>query len=359
MRIVFISRAYPPVTGGIENQNYALSVWLKKFATVTTVANRHGKKALVLFFPYITLRMLCTASRYDVILLGDGVLAIVGFLIKLVYPRKTIVSIVHGLDLTYANDAYQRFWVRCFLPSLDGLIAVSQETRAVAVAKKIPEEKITVIPNGIDPETLRKNYTRTDLGKLLRVDLTQKQVLLTAGRLAKRKGAAWFIRAVLPQLPPTVLYVLAGAGPEEENIRAAIRETGRERQVKMLGRVSDADRNLLLNTADIFIQPNIRVPGDMEGFGIAVIEATACGRPVVAASLEGLKDAIRHNENGLLVEPGNHAAFEKAIISLLSDENERRALGERALRYTEAHYHWNIIARLYVEALKTFIKRTI
>lgn len=357
MKILFISRAYPPVTGGIENQNYALSVWLKKFAGVTTFANHHGKKALLFFFPVVTLRTLFTASRYDVILLGDGVLAIVGFIIKLVYPKKTIVSVVHGLDLTYSNDFYQRFWVHCFLPSLDGLIAVSSGTRDVAITKNIPEWKITVIPNGVDPSALQKEYTRKDLEKLLGMDLSQKQVLLTAGRLARRKGAEWFIRKVLLLLPPSVMYILAGAGPEEENIKTAIKETGTENQVKMLGKVSDDDRNLLINTADIFVQPNIHVAGDLEGFGIAVIEATACGRPVVASNLEGLKDAICQNESGILVEPNNPEAFKEAISELLTDTEKRQALGDRALHYTETHYHWNIIARLYVEALEAFNKK--
>lgn len=357
MNILFISRAYPPVTGGIENQNYELSVWLARFASVTTLANHHGKKALPVFLPYIIVRTLLTAHRYDIVLLGDGVLSIVGFFLKACYPKKAAVSIVHGLDLTYRNSFYQALWVKHFLPSLDGLIAVSRETRATAIAKNIPEEKIVVIPNGIEPGALQGRYERKDLEKLLGEDLADKQVLLTTGRLVKRKGAEWFIRAVLPQLPVSVIYVLAGAGAEEENIRTALRETSAEGRVRILGRVSDADRNLLLNTADIFIQPNIRVPGDMEGFGIAVIEATACKRPVIASNLEGLKDALCQNESGILVEPENAGAFEEAILRLINNEDERRALGERALHYTETHYHWNIIARLYVEALGTFIKK--
>lgn len=358
MNILFISRAYPPVMGGIENQNYALSVWMRRVASVTTLANHYGKKALPIFLPYVTLRALFTVSRYDVVLLGDGVLAVVGFFIKLFYPKKTVVSIIHGLDLTYRNSFYQTLWVHCFLPSLDGLIAVSRETRAIAITKNIPEEKIVVIPNGVETETLRGGYVRKNLEKLLDLDLAGKHVLLTTGRLAKRKGAEWFIREVLPLLPETVIYVLAGAGPEEKNIKAAIQKVHKEKQVKMLGRVTDTKRNLLLNTADIFIQPNIHVPGDMEGFGIAVIEATACGRPVVASDLEGLKDAVCHNENGLLVEPGNPQAFTKALLPLLADEKKRHDLGERARHYTETHYHWNIIARLYEEVLNTFIKKT-
>lgn len=357
MKILFISRAYPPVTGGIENQNYALSVWLKKFADVTTIANRHGKKALFLFFPYVTIRVLFTASRYDVILLGDGVLASVGFIIKRFYPRKAIVSVIHGLDLTFPSNLYQKLWVRHFIPSLDGLIAVSRETREIALKKNITDTKIAVIPNGVDPKSLQNDYTRSDLEKLLGRNLSETHVLLTAGRLAKRKGVEWFIRNVLPTLPESVFYVISGTGPEEKNIRSAIRETHTENRTKMLGRVSDADRNLLLNTVDLFVQPNIPIPGDLEGFGIAVIEATACGRPVVASDLEGLKDAVCQNESGILVEAGNAPAFQDVIIDLITNTEKRQSLGKRALAYTEAHYHWNIIARLYVEALEQFIKK--
>lgn len=359
MNILFISRAYPPVVGGIENQNHALSVWLKRVASVTTIANHYGKKALPFFLPYSTLRALLSVSRYDVVLLGDGVLAVAGFFIKLFYPKKPVVSVIHGLDLTYGNSFYQAFWVRCFLPTLDGLIAVSRETRATAITKNIPEGKIVVIPNGVEIETLQGNYVRKDLEKLLGENLTEKHVLLTTGRLVKRKGAEWFIRKVLPSLPETVIYVLAGAGPEEKNIRTAIQDVHKEKQVKLLGRVTDTDRNLLLNTADIFIQPNIHISGDMEGFGIAVIEAASCRRPIVASNLEGLKDILNHGENGLFVESGNAEAFKETILSLVRDEKKCHALGERALRYTETHYHWNIIARLYAEALQTFIKKTV
>ena len=234
---------------------------------------------------------------------------------------------------------------------------MSKETREIALKKSVADVKITVIPNGVDPESLQKGYTRTDLETFLKRSLADTSVLLTAGRLAKRKGVEWFIRNVLPTLPESVLYVISGTGPEEKNIRSAIRETRTENRTEMLGRVSDADRNLLLNTIDIFVQPNIPVAGDLEGFGIAVIEATACGRPVVASNLEGLKDAVCHNESGILVESGDALAFRDAITDLIINTEKRQDLGKRALRYTEAHYHWNIIARLYVEALETFIKK--
>ncbi|MSQ66770.1 MAG: glycosyltransferase [Gammaproteobacteria bacterium] len=276
-------------------------------------------------------------------LLGDGVLAITGWIIKRLQPRQKVVCVVHGLDLIWPARWYQRLWVRRFLPALDGLIAVSAPTRHHALAHGLAAAAITVIPNGIETETLAGSDAREDLARCLGRDVAHTHVLLTAGRLARRKGAAWFIREVLPQLAPNTLYVLAGAGPAFAEIQSAIRDTNLQGRVLLLGPVSDATRNLLLNTVDVFVQPNIPVPGDMEGFGIAVLEAAGCGRPVVAAALEGLLDAITPNENGLLVAPAA-ARWIATLNALLADPQARHDLGAHAAQYTHQHYHWHGIA---------------
>lgn len=357
MRILFVSRAFPPVTGGIENQNQAVSVWLPKHASVTTITNPHGKKFLPFFLPYVTLRILFTINRYDVILFGDGVLSIVGWIVKRFFPRKTIVSIIHGLDLTYSNAFYQRYWVRTFMLALDGFIAVSRETKLHAVRQGIPKDDIVVIPNGIETESLTCSADRAALQKALGVDITDRKVILTHGRLAKRKGVEWFIRNVLVKLPENILYVVSGSGPEESDIRSAIEENGMTKRTLLLGRISDETRKVLLNSVDLFVQPNIVVPGDMEGFGIAVIEASICGRPVIASNLEGLKDAVSDGNNGILVEPGNAEGFRVAIIDLLENDGKRQALGDRARTYTQEHFHWNTISLEYATTLQSFVKR--
>lgn len=355
MRILFISRAYPPIQGGLENQNRALSVWLARKAQVTTIANRHGKRFLPLFLPYATLKSLFLAPQYEVVLLGDSVLGIVGWILKKVSPGKRVVSVIHGLDVSYRNPFYQRWWIRTFLPSLDLLIAVSEETKRMAVQKNLAEERIVVIQNGVDPQSLEAPRNRKALEGLLGVHLTGQDVLLTAGRLVKRKGVVWFIREVFPRLPKNVFYVIAGAGPEKQAILQAVRASDAGHRIVLLGRVTDETRNLLLNSADLFIQPNIRVPGDMEGFGIAVIEAAACGLPAVASAIEGLRDAIRHQESGILVEPENAESFIQAISALLTDKQALRALGERARRMVAIHYHWQIIAKRYQEAFEKIL----
>lgn len=366
MRILFISRAYPPVTGGIENQNYALSLYLARHATVKTIANRHGRKFLPFFLPYATLRALVSAGRYDVVLLGDGVLASLGYFVKK-FTGTPVVSVLHGLDINYNSASlnvwyekllirlYQKLWVNVFLPSLDGYIAVSEETKRVGMAHHLPAEKIVVIPNGVTIPEKERIYERRQLEKLLHVKLENRFVLLTAGRLARRKGVAWFIRHVLPTLPDGALYVVAGAGPDQKNIEETIKESRMQSRVIMLGRVSDDTRDLLLHTADIFLQPNIRVAGDMEGFGLTVLEATVARSPVIASALEGLKEAIKDGENGLLLPPEDARAYGETIRTLLQSEEARRNLGEKAYRYAQSHYDWRQIARRYTETLACYL----
>lgn len=357
-KILFISRAYPPITGGIENQNYELSVWLPKIATVTTIANRKGKKWLPIFLPWVLLQTLWLAPKYDVILLGDGVLSVIGYILKKAYPKTPILSVVHGLDITFTSKIYQRFWVKKFLPSLDRLIAVGNETIRTGIAYGIPAEKFVFIPNGVDTDKcFHPDISQTQLEHILGENISDKKILLTSGRLAKRKGVAWFIHNVVPKLPDNILYIVAGDGIDKENILNAIQETQTSDKVKILGFVTDETRDILLNTCDIFIQPNIKIAGDIEGFGISVIEASSCKLPVIASKLEGLQDAIQDGMNGYLVESENAQAYIDKINMLLADDAQRESFGEKVREYTINHFQWSIIAQKYLDIIQQHIKK--
>lgn len=362
MNILFISRAYPPVVGGIENHNQALVEWLRKQpdTKVTLIANKFGKKFLPFFFPYAMMRSLLLASQHDVVLLGDGVLSALGWKLKLFFRKKPVLSVVHGLDITYPFFLYQLLWVRVFLPKLDRLIAVGNETIRAGVEHGIPPSRFVFVPNGIDPNAhWNKSFTRTDLSGVIGESVDKKFFLLTSGRLARRKGVAWFIRNVLPHLPRQTRYIVAGDGSDKQNIVRAIEETHAYDQVKLLGYVSDRARNILMNTCDIFVQPNIRVPGDMEGFGISVLEAASCSIPVVVSNLEGLKDAVADGKNGFLAEPENPESWKQIIENLLNDEERRKDFGKNARQYTAEHFNWNTIAACYRGILQEEIEKKV
>jgi phosphatidyl-myo-inositol dimannoside synthase len=155
-------------------------------------------------------------------------------------------------------------------------------------------------------------------------------VLLTLGRLVRRKGTEWFVRDVLPLLPEEVVLVIAGDGREAEQVRGAVMASGLERRVRMLGEVDDAERELLFRGADLFVQPNIAVPGDHEGFGLVTVEAAIRGLPVVAAELEGLAEAVVDGETGTLLPSGDVDAWVAGLSRLVAD---REALAARGQAY--------------------------
>jgi len=355
MNILFISRTYPPVVGGIEKQNFEIATALSGICHVDVIANTRGKWFLLLFLPYATLKALISARNYDVVLLGDGVLGITGYFLKLV-TGKPVACIIHGLDLTYKNIIYQKLWVNIFIRHMDKLIAVGHETIQHGVSRGIPESNFVFVPNGVAPADPDEIFTHHELETLIGKEI-KGRILLTIGRLVKRKGVVWFINNVASTLDENIVYIIAGAGKEEAHILSAIQNNHLQKRVFFIGEVSDRDKKLLLSTADIFIQPNIKIEGDMEGFGLVVLEAAAHGCVVVASRLEGLTDSIQHGQNGYLVTPGNSKEYREIIGSILDNPRDLVAQGQRARVYVENNYSWSLIAKKYLDALTSLNTR--
>jgi len=371
MKILFVSRAYPPVTGGIENQNHGLARALGAAGPLTLFANKRGKRFLPIFLPWVTLRVLLAARRHDVLLLGDGVLAPLGVLIKWLAPHLTVVCVIHGLDISFATRPGLLAWLygRVNLPAqrrLDMLVGVGRATVELAVANGVARERVRFIPNGIFPEEFQARPPRAELEALLGRSLAGLRVVVRVGRFVTHKGVAWFIREVMPRLPPETIFIAAGpriavgaagdAGSYDDCERA-IAERGLAERVCLLTTLPWPHIKLLYATADVVVSPNVRVPGSMEGFGINVIEAAASGAPVVSARLDGLQDAIEDGRNGILVEPADAAAFAAQIQALMSDDAARRAFGEQASADVCERFAWPVIAGSYLAACREARRR--
>ena len=257
---------------------------------------------------------------------------------------------MHGLDLTYRSALYQKLWIKIFLPRMDRLIAVGKETIHQGTLRGLPESKFVFIPNGVTAAGTPTPCSRRDLEALLHKKV-RGHVILTLGRLVKRKGVVWFIENVVNRLDADITYIIAGEGREESAILTAIHANNLQDRVLYVGGVSDRDKELLFCAADIFVQPNIKVAGDMEGFGLVVLEAASHGLVVIASRLEGLQDAIVDGENGYLVDSGDAGAYQACIESVLRDSTARAAFGERARNFVIDHYAWPLIAGKYLDTL--------
>ncbi len=366
MKILFISHTFPPVFGGVERQNYYLSEELKKIAQVKVIANGKGKKWLFVFLPAAFIRAMFLMPRYDACLLGNGVLAPIGAVLKFFHPKKKFFCVVHGLDITFAYKkgflpaVYKNINVPS-LKKLDKLIMVGNHTIDEAVKIGIDRNHCRFIPNGINFDDLSASSSRNGMEKILGANLEGKKVILRIGRFVPHKGVDWFLKNVMPNLPENYFFVAVGgivsskAGDESNfsKCEKAIKEFNLENRTRLIGNIDENDKLMLLNSVDLYISPNVRISGSMEGFGITAIEGGACGRVVLASDLEGLKDAIKDGRNGFLVEPGNAAAWISKIRELLEDDGFRKDFGEKAKKFVADNYSWKNIAKKYLEEINS------
>ena len=354
-KILFISKNYPPKIGGLETYSYNLIREFEKHHTVRKIVLTRSNINLIWFVPYGLFMSFYMAWKHSIryIHLCDAFLSPIGMLLKYSLGAHVSVSI-HGLDITYKNFFYQLLIPRC-AGRLDKIISVSRATLHECHRRKIPLEKCVVIPNGIRPDEFYLSEAieelRTELGKISGRVLGDSKILLTMGRLVKRKGVAWFIDCVLPHLDSDYFYIVAGDGPEFDRIRQIVSKRKLENQVVMLGRVSDDTRKVLLNASDIFIMPNNTVDDDIEGFGIVILEAGSCGLPVVASNLQGIRDAITDGKNGYIVGEGDVDGFLNRIRSI-------NLIKEDIRTFVNAKFNWENIYRNYRDVIFDEISET-
>ena len=136
---------------------------------------------------------------------------------------------------------------------------------------------------------------------------------------------------------------------------AAIERRGLEKHVRLAGRLDGRAYAAAYNGADVFVMPNVVVPGDMEGFGLVLLEASLCARPVVAAGIEGILDAVSDGQNGVLVPTRDAKAFTAALNRFLSDKTYAKKFGEQSRRFTLENYQWPAIADRYIAAYRKLL----
>lgn len=347
--VLCVTRSYPPARGGMEQLSYQFTTSLATRTRTHIIAHRHGgKAALPIFFGMAALRALYRAPACDVVHLGDPVLAGLAPLLRRIH-RPTAMTI-HGLDILYPSSAYQRYLAAC-LSSVDLFLPISTFV-ANLLRERFGDKRSIVVPPGIHDIFYRASVARSALAPIIGQNPGQRPLLLTVGRLIRRKGVAWFTEHVLPRLPKDTLYLVAGDGPERARIEETAQRAGVGGQIILLGSVSDETLRTLYNTVDLFVLPNVPVANDVEGFGIVALEAASCGVPVVASALEGIIDAVHDRQNGRLVTAENADAFTATIMQTLSDTHAHAELRARARPFTLERFSWTVITQRYLDAFQ-------
>jgi phosphatidylinositol alpha-1,6-mannosyltransferase len=317
------------------------------------IAHGGANRALVWWFPLTIARLvrLIVRRQVEVVIAGDALTyAVITPVLRL--ARIHHAAMIMGLDVTYQNRAY-RAVVHSLLRRASKVIAISAATAERAREFGVPASRVTVLRLGVPTEDVSlddRRRARTAVQAKLGL-ANDSVVLLTLGRLVRRKGVRWFVASVLPKLPDTTHYAVAGNGPEAEAIRDAAASAGVADRVHLMGRVEDSDRENLLRGADLFVQPNIAVPGDMEGFGLVTIEAAMRGTPVVAADLEGIKDAVVNGRTGVLLTPEDAGEWASKVTELLGDLTRLATLGAEYRAEAESLYGEQTMGRALCDVL--------
>jgi len=281
------------------------------------------------------------------------------------YPAKWVHErvgvkygvLLHGGDLLKELHAIHhsplgRRTSKALLGSAAAVVANSQWTREQA-QKVLRElgldplaEQVKVVPLGTDPEQFKPGLDAREVRARYR--LNGDPWVITVARLETYKGIDMALKAVAEcrRAGLAVNYLVVGAGKKRKAYLKLADELDIAAAVRFVGNVPDPDLPLLLNAATAYIGVSRRADGTrVEGFGVALAEASACGLPVIAGQSGGLAEAVRDGETGLVVDPDDAAAVAAALKRLLGDQLLARRLGQGGRKAIETLYNWDRVIR--------------
>jgi glycosyltransferase involved in cell wall biosynthesis len=251
-------------------------------------------------------------GRFDLVICGHvNLLPYAAIWRPIVGRWATLVT--HGIEAWQpaANPAAVRIAHR-----LDRFVAVSDLTRRrFAAWSGVPESAGAVLPNCVDLSRFSPGPPRSDLAS--RLGLTGKRVILTLGRLEARERTKGIdeVLDVLPDLAtsvPNLVYAVAGDGSDRKRLEARAAAPELAGRVVFLGHVPEEEKADVYRLADVFA-----LPSRGEGFGIVLLEAMACGVPVVASRLDAGREALANGTLGSLVDPTDAASVRDGILAAL------------------------------------------
>lgn len=224
------------------------------------------------------------------------------------------------------------------------VVANSQNTRSILVDRwQLPTERVAVLNPGVDTSLFYPVPRSIEIRQ--RLGWADRRVILTVGRLQKRKGHDLLIRA-LPDLLtslPDILYAIAGSGEELEALRRLVDDLDLNEQVQFLTHLDDQELAECYQQCDLFVLPNRDLDGDIEGFGMVLLEAQSCGKPVIAGSSGGTAETMSTPETGLLVDVEDRQELIRAMTDLLVDPERSQAMGSQARSWIEDRFDWDVL----------------
>lgn len=360
--ILIVTSEFPPQPGGIGTHAYNLALHLnasgykvtlisdqRSYSGAEEVAFDAGLDFKVFRVPRLKWRFWMYIKRliflYRLLKRADQVIASGKFSLwsvaafSLLFKRR-FLAVLHGSEVNFKQPLLKKSIEKALL-RFDTLIAVSHYTKHLVAHLKHPN--LVVIPNGYNADKWNPDIRASAQG-------SGKPLLVTLGNVTERKGQGNVIR-LLPELLktyPHLEYHCVGIPTQQAQFQDLAEALGVAEHLYFHGRLADAPlQRLLLKSDALLMLSSPTATGDVEGFGIAILEANALGIPAIGATHCGVEDAIKEGYSGRLVAFDDSLAFSEALADLL---NNKQQYGLQSKLWAEQHL-WKQIIKRYLALL--------
>jgi glycosyltransferase involved in cell wall biosynthesis len=245
------------------------------------------------------------------------------------------------------------------LRQADCFVAISNDIRLEMVLNGVkPASKIVQIPNSVDVDVFHPVNQDEKLALRKKLDYPDKEIfVIYTGRLVSYKGLSLLLKAwqrlVMDHLNAGLLLVGAGSMDiynSEHELKDFVLSQELQGSVFFCGEVQNVHE--YLQASDVFVFPTER-----EAFGISLIEAMACGLPVISTPVGGIKEILEHKKNGIVCKAGDLAQLHAALEVLITDTAFASDLGVEARRTVEDRYSAKVVNDLYIELFKQALSK--
>jgi len=259
-----------------------------------------------------------------------------------------IITTLHGTDITLVGlEPSFLPLVKFSIDKSDGVTAVSRFLKEKTITNYLCEADIEVIPNFVDT-----NFFKPSANGDFRKTIAPKgeKILVHTSNFRQVKRVPDTIRIfekVQKEIPSKL--ILIGDGPDRSECERLSRQLDLCEKVKFLGKQDGLIE--ILSSSDLFL-----IPSQSESFGLAALEAMACGLPVISSSVGGLPELVRHNETGFIAEIGDIDRMAKYTLELLSNEKKYNVFSENARQRAVNRFDTSKVVPLYEEYYEQILK---
>lgn len=358
-KLLLITSEFPPQPGGIGNHAWHLAKSFqqegidvqvltdqrsgegeeeKRFDAAQDFESVRIKRRSIIVLSYLNRIRTAfqLAKQNDIILLSGKFSLWIGGILSL-FIEKKYIAVIHGSEVLLPSNLQRKFTDFC-LKRFQKIIAVSHYTKSLIDRLSL---EVEVIPNGFE-------ITRS--ADQPKVQFSKPLALVTVGNVTPRKGQHNIIQALplIKETYPEVKYHIVGIPTTKNSLMGLAEKLQVEEQVVFHGRVTEEQKGILLRESTIFMMLSEHTDdGDVEGFGIAILEANALGLPGIGAKDCGIEDAIENHSSGVLVNGKEPKEVLQAIDEIILNYP---AFSKNAIEWSQ-NFTWDKIIPKYLKVI--------